>query len=133
MMTVGIRDIVAYILSRTGCLHPFRISRIMGLAEILGLKENGKRLFNLVYKGFDKVFYIEGLKDSIDDECFNKVEGDPVKGAHGCIEYNCAEPRIPEDVKTYLDLAIEKASGLSDEELNSLVVNDPLFSKLLSE
>ncbi|OYT38339.1 MAG: hypothetical protein B6U89_06090 [Desulfurococcales archaeon ex4484_58] len=130
---MDIIDILGYILSRTGCIHPFRISRIIGLAELLYLEEKGERLTNLKYYGFNKVFYIEGLKEVIKkNDCFVVREGDPSRGIRGCIEYVCNEPVLKGEVKEFLDKALARSADLSDEELNQLVVEHPLFSKLLS-
>ncbi len=130
---ITLRDLLGYILAKTGCIHPFRISRILALAEILYMGRNNKRFTNVKYVGFNKVFYIEGLKETVEnDNCFERREGDPSKNIMGCIEYNCEEPDLPNDVKEVVDEAINTASKLNDEELNSIVANDPLFTRLLS-
>lgn len=127
------KEIIAYIVSKTGCIHPFRISRILALAEIRALEEENKRLTSFVYRGFDKVFYIEGIKELVEkDECFRIREGDPERGIRGCIEYICPPPRLPENVEKYLVEAITRAKELDDNELNKVVVEHPLFKKLLS-
>jgi hydroxypyruvate isomerase len=82
------KETIAYLLKRTGCIHPFRMSRILAYAELLALNDSGIRLTNLTYKYAVGVFYIEGIKEMIkQDECFVKHEGDPEKGIKGCIEY----------------------------------------------
>ncbi len=132
MPTIEPRKLVAYILAKTGCIHPFRISRILALAEIRYLERMNKRLMNLEYRGFDKVFYIEGLKEIIEnDQCFKIIEGDPSRNIKGCVEYICEEPVIPSEVREVIDEAINTASNLSDDELNDLVIENPLFKKLL--
>ncbi len=131
MTLEDLRSIAAYILTKLGCLNPFRISRIIAYAELMYMKEHGDRLTDLVYKGFDNVFYIEGLKEAIDNECFVKVEGDPSKGVHGCIKYTCEPPVIDEVTRKYLEKAIEEIRSLSDRELNDLVVKNDLLKKIM--
>jgi hydroxypyruvate isomerase len=130
---ITLRDLLGYVLAKTGCIHPFRISRIIALAEILYMRRNNKRFTNIKYVGFDKVFYIEGLKETVEnDACFERREGDPSKHIRGCIEYKCEAPNLPSDVREVIDEAINTASKLNDEELNKIVIDDPLFSRLLS-
>ena len=130
-MAVYGRDALAYILSRMGCVHPFVASRVLALAELRWLEERGERLTNLTYVSGPGVFYIEEIKDVIEsDSCFAKREGDPSTGRRGCIEYRCAPPSLPEDARSVLDEAIEKAKGVDEMDLNSMVIGHPLFAKL---
>ena len=125
------REIVAYILAKAGCTHPFRISRYLALAEMEWLERRGERLTNLKYVKGPGVFFIEGVKEIIEqDPCFKIHEGDPSTGRRGCVEYVCGEPSLPEDVKRTIDEVIQRYSGIGDMELNKLVVDDPRFSKL---
>lgn len=128
------RSILAYVLSRTGCIHPFRLSRILALAEIISLKERDTRLTDLKYRYSIGVFYIEGLKELIEsDECFVKHEGDPATRRQGCIEYMCRAPTLDEETNSILDKAIQEASKLDDFVLNKLVIENPLFKKLVED
>ena len=130
-MRLSGRDALAYILSRMGCVHPFVASRVLALAELASLEERGERLTDLTYRRGPGVFYIEGIKEIIEsDKCFRKHEGDPSTGRRGCIEYTCTTPSIPEEQRRYLDLAIEKAKAMDEQQLNDTVVNHPLFEKL---
>ena len=128
-------DAVKYILWKTGCIHPFRLSRILALAEIKYYRDHGERMTDTVYKNGPGAFYIEGLKESVEkDTCFIKREGDPDKGKKGCLEYTCqVDLKIGEEYLRYLDKAINETEKLDDMELNSAVVNDPVFSNLLGE
>ncbi|WP_440058960.1 hypothetical protein ACSU1N_03975 [Thermogladius sp. 4427co] len=129
---ISARDLLGFILSRTGCLHPFRVSRIIALAEIRWLNDRGSRLTSLVYRRGPGVFYIEGLKEMLEgDPCFVRREGVPGVRT-GCVEYVCGEPSIPEDVRQYIEGTIKEAVGLGDTELNDRVVKNPLFARLLS-
>jgi len=124
-------DAVKYILTKAGCLHPFRLSRILAQVDLRYLRENGKRLTDTVYRKAPGAFYIEGLKEEItDNPCYEKHEGDREKGLRSCIEYKCEPPVIPGELARYLDEAIMEASGLDDMALNKRVVEDPLFEKL---
>ncbi len=130
----GLREAVAYILARGGCMHPFRFSRILALAELHALREAGRRLTDAVYVTGPGVFFIEGLKDVIEgDSCFVKHEGDPATGRRGCIEYRCPIPQLPGEAVEALDWALREASKLDDMALNQLVLGDPLFKRLTGE
>ncbi len=126
------KEIVAYVLARAGCTHPFRVSRYLALAEMEWLERRGERLTKLKYVAGPGVFFIEGIKEMIEnDHCFIKHEGDPSTGRKGCIEYVCEPPSLPEDVQEVVDGVIQKYSGIEDMELNRLVVEDPRFKKLV--
>ncbi len=121
------KNLVAYILWRTGCIHPFRISRILALAELYFIEENNKRMTSLKYVKGPGVFYIEGLKELLEsDPCFRRNE------EKHCMEYVCGEPSIDEVYKRYLDRAIEQANGLDDRGLNDLVVKHRFYEKLFT-
>ncbi len=132
MAALGLREALAYILSRTGCIHPFRASRILALAELKALERGLGRLTSARYGAGPGTFYIEGVKEAIEgDQCFAKHEGDPSTGRKGCIEYRCEPPELPPEARSLLDEAIEEAKGLDDMELNRRVVEHPLFKKLV--
>lgn len=119
-------SILGYILWRTGCLHPFRISRILALAELHYMESTGVRMTSFKYVKGPGVFYIEGLKEMLKgNQCFRVNED------RHCIEYVCeGEPGVPGEYRALLDRAIEEASGLSDRELNNLVVTRKLYDQL---
>lgn len=125
------REIVAYILARSGCTHPFRVSRLLALAEIEWLERKGKRLTGLKYVRGPGVFFIEGLKELIEhDPCFRLHEGDPATGRRGCVEFVCGEPELPPEVRAVIDEVLSKNSGVGDMELNEAVVSDPRFARI---
>lgn len=125
------KEVVAYILARTGCIHPFRISRLLALAEMEWLERRGERLTDLKYMRGPGVFFIEGLREIVwADPCFRTHEGDPSAGVMGCVEYVCGEPDLPRDVRTLIDEVIQRYSGMGDMELNDAVINDPRFTHL---
>jgi len=131
-MEIRGRDVVAYVLSRMGCVHPFTVSRVVALAELLSLERRGSRITELRFVKGPGVLFIEGLKESVEkDPCFEIREGDPSTGRRGCIEYRCDPPELLREVAELIDDAIARARGLSDYELNSLVVNHPLFERLV--
>ena len=126
------RDLLAYVLSEMGCIHPFLASRILALAESKYFMRKGKRLTRLRYVGGPGTFYIEGLKELVDnDECFRTREGDPSAGKRGCIEYICREPLIDEDAREVIGEAIEEARRLGEFELNRRLMENPVFKRLL--
>lgn len=128
------KRLVAYILSRLGCTHPFRVTRILALAELRALERGLPRISNARYVPGPGVFYVEGFKEAIQgDDCFYKREGDPERGVRGCIGYRCEPPSIPGEIAELLDEAIEASKGLDDMELNRLVIEHPLFKRLAGE
>ena len=125
------KALVAYVLRRTGCIHPFRLSRILALIEVEWLRDRGERLTDIKYVRGLGTFYIEELKESVEgDPCFNKREGDPKTRRKGCIEYRCEPPSLPDDVRTFIDKILEKTLSLKDQELNEAVVNNELFERI---
>jgi hydroxypyruvate isomerase len=126
------REVVGYILARLGCLHPFRLSRLLALAEIESIRRRGTRLTSLRYVAGPGTFYIEGFKELVKSECFEKVEGDPERGIRGCIKYTCPEPALPDDARAIIDQVIERYGRAGDEELNRMVVENDVFRRLAS-
>ncbi len=129
------RDAIAYLLSRLGCVHPFRLSRVLALAELKYMEEAGERLTDLNYVAGPGVFYVEGVKELVEkDSCFYRIEGDPSKRRPGCIGYRCQPPIIADEkARRLLEEAMERARVLSDEELNTIVVEHPLYKRLTGE
>ncbi len=120
-------SIVAYLMYKLGCSHPFRISRILLLAEWEAKERLGRRLTDFHYVMEDFGFYVEELKDIIDgfveEGCAEKVEEEK------CIRYLCEAPEIPEEVKELLDEVIERVKDVSDRELNRMVIRDPRYGE----
>ena len=132
MARVSGRELLTYILSRVGCVHPFRLSRLALLAELEWMRERGERLSDLVYVAGPGTFYVEGLKEMVEgDECFERREGDPARGVPGCIAYRCSPPSLPEDVKVLVDRVLGEASGLDDQALNERVLSHPLYERVV--
>ncbi|MCD6195906.1 MAG: hypothetical protein J7J82_03890 [Staphylothermus sp.] len=124
---ISLQKISAYILAKKNCLHPFRISRIIALAELICMEKYGKRITNAKYVGNLGVFYIDGLKEELlNSPCFEKLED------QGCIKYVCDEEiNIEKNARACIDEAIRIAEKASDIELNNIVVQHKLFQKLL--
>ena len=125
------RRIVEFILFKMGCVHPFRISRILLLAEWEYNEKYRKRLTNLRYVAKPFAFYIEELKDILDNIINDKCA--VLRQDMKCIEYLCSEPSLPDEVRDLIIRIIDKTSKLSDHDLNKIVVNDPRYNKLLKE
>ncbi len=119
------RDYVAYVMSRLGCVHPFRISRILLLADWLSMERRGKRLTNLTYVREEFGFYIEELTDIVEEmqeqRCVVKRE------EKKCLEYMCGKPDIPEGDREILEEIISEIEDLDDRELNRRVLSDPRY------
>jgi hydroxypyruvate isomerase len=131
MTVVDAKNLIGYMLSKLGCTHPFRLSRLLALTEIESIKRTGERLTSLKYVEGPGTFYIEGLKELFDDPCFRKREGDPSRGIKGCVEYTCDPPRLPPEVEEIVDTIIEKYSKMDDLELNNIVMSSSLFKRLV--
>ncbi len=120
-------EVVAYLMYRLGCSHPFRISRVLLLAEWDSKERLGRRLTDFHYVMEEFGFYVEELKDIIDDfierGCAEKVEEEK------CIKYLCGEPSLPEDVKEILDEVLRRVEKLDDRELNRLVIKDRRYGE----
>jgi len=129
---VRLSDAVKYILSKKGCVHPFRLSRILALAEIYYYKDKNSRLTDALYVLGPGVFYIEGFKEMIkQDECIEKREGDPSKGLKGCIYLTCKwEKPLSPEVSKYLDRAIEESDKYDDMGLNNYVISNSIFRRI---
>ncbi len=119
--------LVGYIVSKAGCLHPFRISRILVLANWKALEKLGRPLASFRIDGFEAGFYIPGFKEALEeDECFRTSE------EKKCVEYICQPPSLGEKVESMVDSIIQEVSGLNDSELNKLIVRDKRYRELLA-
>ncbi len=128
MTEINVRDTIAYLIWRAGCIHPFKISRILVLANWRAIEEKGSPIIKFKVQGFEAGFYIEGVKEIIkEDECFN------VNEEKKCIEYTCQPPKIPEEYARILDNTLEQTRNLSDRDLNRLVTRDPRYRELLEK
>ncbi len=63
--------IIKYIGSKAGCISPFKLSRILGLAEAYYMADHGERLTRLKYVCTLGTFYIEGFEELVKD-CFER-------------------------------------------------------------
>ncbi|MCE4608555.1 MAG: hypothetical protein F7B61_06335 [Caldisphaeraceae archaeon] len=131
MQMIDGKTLMAYVLKKTGCIHPFRLSRILAFIEIEWLKGKGERLTEIKYVRGPGTFYIEGLKETIEeDPCFNKIEGDPKIGKRGCIEYRCEPSSLPKEIEGFVNEKIEKALSFEEQKLNEIIVNNELFRRI---
>jgi len=128
MTETSLRDIIAYVTWKLGCVHPFRISRILVLANWKAVEEKNKVLVGFRVQGFEAGFYVEGVKEIIEeDKCFR------INEEKKCIEYICEQPRIPVEAEETINRVIEETRSLSDRELNRLVIRDPRYRELLEK
>ncbi len=118
--------IIRYIGGKTGCITPFKLSRILGLAEAYYMADHGERLTGLKYICTLGTFYIEGFEELIKD-CF---ERNPEKH---CLEYKCGEVELPEHISMYVDKAIQDLDTEDLDEINRRVLDNPFFKKLCNK
>ena len=120
------KELLAYIISKKGCIHPFIISRIIAYSELKWYSKYSKWLTDFKYIGFLKVFYIDGLKEIIEeDNCFQKI--------NDCIKYVCRVPELNPDIKMFIDNVLAELSSLSIDQLNNKVVSHKFYDRLLNK
>ncbi len=122
---------VAHVLAKLGCAHPFRLSRILLLAEWRARERGLGRLTDgLDYVAEPYGFYVEGLQDVLErlerSGCLERRE------EKRCLEYTCEEPELDPHVREILEEVIREVSNLSDSELNRLVTGDERYRELLA-
>ena len=120
-------DVISYIFNALNCAHPFRASRILLLAEWRAEERLGHRLTDLTYVKESFGFYMEGLAEVIEylqnRGCLEKVEEEK------CLRYLCGSLELPPDVASLLEEIIAETKGMSDRELNKLVIEDPRYGR----
>ncbi len=121
------RDVVARLIWRLGCASPFRISRILLLAEWAAEERTGRRLTGLTYAGASFGFYVEELPsiaESLEAEgCLERDE------ERRCLRYSCDPPELPPDVADLLEEVSRGAERLDDLSLNRAVIGDPRYPR----
>ena len=129
-------DIVRYLFSRSVCIHPYRISRVLLLAEWRYMEKYGRRMTSLTYKALPYAMYVEELPDIMDkDPCLEKRRMKKPDGSeYGCVSYTCPQPpSLDEKLKTVVDSVLGETNELSDQELNKLVIKNPNYRILLEK
>lgn len=131
-MTMSSKEIVAYVMWKLGCTHPFRISRLLLLAEYSYRETYGKALAeDLTYRGADFGFYIEELPRIIEEyEKSGCIERDERRR---CLKFTCNPPSLSGVEKKLLDKIIDETRKLEDKQLNKLVLHHPLYSEIVKE
>ena len=130
-MTLDVGEkIVRYLLSKLGCIHPFRISRLVLLVEWSYKDKYGSNLstgFTYIAESFG--FYVDELPKVMDK--LSKV-GCVVKDENNkCFLYKCDVPKLDENISKIVDDVVDKFTSLSDKELNDIIVNDKRYRMLL--
>jgi len=121
--------IIKYLLRRCGGLHPFHISRILALLDLKHLKEKGEKLTQLDYQRTPYAFYSNRLTEIISNIDVEKVK--PEGGGVGKLVLKTEEDvDLPGELKNDVEEVLEKVCGLSDDELNRMVIDDPLYDRL---
>lgn len=122
-------NIIKYIFSNFRCIHPFKISRLLLLAEWSYGDKYGSLLTELTYITKEYGFYVEEIPKIVDrlteEGCLEKDE------VNKCFKYICNPPHIEKDVKDILDEVIHDFGGLSDKELNRIVIEDKKYRIML--
>jgi len=127
MSELDMRNIALYIIWRTGCIHPFRISRLLVLANWRSIEEKGRVIAKFKVSGFEAGFSIDKLPEIKDDKCISLNED------RRCLEYNCEPPSIEEDYRNIIDKIIDETIDLDDISLNRMVIYDARYKKLLKK
>ncbi len=125
---IELKKLLGYILSTYGCMHPYRLSRILVLVNWKALEEKGEPITSFTVEGFEAGFAIPeiaSLKEE-NDPCFR-----PNKERR-CMEYVCATPSLPEDVRKIVDEVMAEVKNLDDINLNKKVVHDERYKELLA-
>ncbi|WP_148683599.1 hypothetical protein [Fervidicoccus fontis] len=129
---ISIRDTVAYILSIAGCTSPFRISRMLVLANWKMLKEKGTIALRFKVDGFQAGFAvpeIEEIKRRIKDGSERCIK---INEQKKCFEYVCEEKvELPREVSDVIQKVFDEIRSLDDISLNRIVVRDPHYPELL--
>ncbi len=130
--TIPLRDAIAYLLWRHKCIHPYRISRILVLANWRAEEKLGKPITRFSVEGFEAGFVIPEIgeiKEKVkkgEEKCI--VPNEEKK----CFEYTCNEPvNIPREYAEIIDQVYEETKNLDDVSLNRLVIRDPRYKELL--
>ena len=122
-------EIIKYLLSRCGGLHPFHISRILALLDLRGLEREGEKVTGLDYQKTPYAFFSNRLTEIISNLDVEKVK--PEGGGVGkLILRTNQDVELPGGLKEDIESVLDAVCGLTDEELNRMVVNHPLYERL---
>ena len=116
--------VVKYILTKNNDLSPFRLSRILILSELEYLRRYGEKPLAFYYVIYPSAFYIDGFADflsKIDGLEKVVVEEDGKKRGYFHLHSPC-DCELAENLKSVIDEVMDKVKGLSDQELNDLVI-----------
>jgi len=122
-----LRKLVYYIIWKSKCIHLYRISRILVLANWNALESIGHYIIGFSINGFEAAFSIDELAGLKSDDCININED------ARCMEYTCMPPKIDDDVRKIIDDVIESTRDLDDSTLNRLVIKDKRYRELLEK
>ncbi len=122
---MSLEEVVKYLATKLGCTHPFRISRALVLLNWRFMEKHGKPAIKFRVGGFSGGFFIEGLKEIMESECFRKDE------LRKCITYVCDPPKLNPEVESVINVLVNEVKELTDEELNEKVLKDPRYGELL--
>ena len=129
------KDIVLYILREVPDQHPFRLSRFLFLIDLEYLRRHGEKLTEFYYQLFPEAFFIDGFPQFLENipEIEKQVEydekGNPRRGFFRLVKD--VEVELPPNVREVVDAVLARYGQLSDQELNSAVVNSPEYRKFL--
>ncbi len=123
------KDIVLYLLRECNGLHPYHISRLVALMDIKYLHDTGKKLTDIDYQKTPYGFYSEKLPKILEELPVEKVQGEGYKVLVIKDEAR-VEINLPEDVRKNIEDLLDEVCNLSDEELNSRVLQSPYYRML---
>ncbi len=126
-------DIIRYLLSKTGGMSTFRLSRTLLLFDLEWNRVKGGKKTGIHYVLYPSAFYIEEFPDLLENMGdVEKVIIENEGGKKGIFRLKEErEVKISEDVREMLDRILSEIEGMDDHSLNQYVVSREDYKKLL--
>ncbi len=126
-------DIIRYLLSKTGGMSTFRLSRTLLLFDLEWNRLKGGKKTGIHYVLYPSAFYIEEFPDMLENMGdVEKVIIENEGGKKGIFRLKeKKEVSISEDVREMLDRILSETESMDDHSLNQYVVSREDYKKLL--
>lgn len=122
------KDIILYILKECDGLHPFHVSRIIALLDIVYLKERGKKLTDFDYQKMEYGFYSHKIPETLNGLPVEKVKEEG--RSYLRITEENVKVNLPEEVRKKINKILDEICDLSDYEINIKVISSPYYRDL---